>query len=130
MGLKPTDMYLIAYNAVCCAGWAQVWLMAVDFLFKAAQSGELKTGLESVFFCGLADYLIISQLAALLEIVHAAAGLVRSPVLVTTMQVMSRVVVLFAAVFSSTGASKWRCSDFDRCSFIISTVFFVKRIFS
>ena len=82
--------------------------MAVNFLLYSYQAEDLKSGLESVFFCGLADYLIVSQLAALLEIVHAAVGIVRSPVMVTTMQVMSRVVVLFAAVFSSTGASKYK----------------------
>ena len=106
MALKPTDYYLIVYNALCCAGWAQVLLRSLDFLYKSYQMEDLKTGLEAVLFSGIADYLIVVQLAALLEIVHAAAGLVRSPVFVTTMQVMSRVVVLFPAVFSSTGGSK------------------------
>jgi len=105
MALKGTDYYLVAYNAFCCAGWAQVLALALDYLYKSYQNDELKIGLESVFFSGLADYLILVQLAALLEIVHAATGLVRSPVMVTTMQVMSRVVVLFPAVFSS-GASE------------------------
>ena len=107
MALKASDMYLIAYNALCCAGWAQVLVQALNFLYTSYQQDELMMGLESVFFSGLADYLIIVQLAAILEIVHAAVGLVRSPVMVTTMQVMSRVVVLFPAVFSPTGASKF-----------------------
>ena len=108
MALAPSDLYLIAYNGLCCAGWAQVLIQALNFLYTSYQMDELMIGLESVFFSGLADYLIIVQLAALLEIAHAAVGLVRSPVMVTTMQVMSRVVVLFPAVYSSTGASEFQ----------------------
>lgn len=106
MALKPTDIYLIAYNALCCAGWAQVLMQSLDFLYKSYQMEEFVVGLEAVLFSGIADYLIVVQLAAILEIVHAAVGLVRSPVFVTAMQVSSRVVVLFPAIFSSTGGSK------------------------
>ncbi|CAB9497952.1 3-hydroxyacyl-CoA dehydratase 2 [Seminavis robusta] len=106
MGLKPTDIYLIAYNALCCAGWAQVLIGALEYLYFSYQDDNFKLGLETVFFSGKLDYLIIVQLAAVLEIVHAAVGLVRSPVMVTTMQVMSRVVVLFPAVFSN-GATQY-----------------------
>lgn len=131
MGLKPTDMYLIAYNGLCCAGWAQVLIQALNFLFQSFQKDELMIGLESVFFSGLADYLIIVQLAALLEIVHAATGLVRSPVMVTTMQVMSRVVVLFPAVFSSTASTQygaglmilaWSMVEVPRYAFYIAAI--------
>ncbi len=45
---------------------------------------------------GLATYLTYSQTAALLEIAHAGLGLVRSPLLVTAMQVGSRIVALIA----------------------------------
>jgi len=101
--MKPADYYLVLYNALCAAGWAQVLAQSVNYLSISYQTEELKLGLESVLFSGIADYLIVVQLAALLEIVHSAVGLVRSPVFVTTLQVMSRVVVLFPAILSSGG---------------------------
>ena len=106
MGFKASEIYLLAYNALCCAGWAQVWVGTVNFLTHSYQMGEFKVGLEAVFLSGIADFLFISQVAALLEIFHAAIGIVRSPVMVTTMQVMSRIVVLFALTFSNDGSSK------------------------
>lgn len=48
----------------------------------------------------LSPALIIVQSAALMEIAHSAVGLVRSPVIVTAMQVMSRIIALFAVVYS------------------------------
>jgi Protein tyrosine phosphatase-like protein, PTPLA len=107
--LKESDYYLIAYNALCLAGWAQVLLGSLRFLYQSYFIMEdIWSGLEAVFFSGPVDFLIVVQLLALMEIGHAAVGLVRSPVLVTTMQVMSRVVVLFPCIFSTTGASKCR----------------------
>jgi len=52
------------------------------------------------FIPGLAHTLVIVQLAAVLEIVHAAVGIVRSPVFVTSVQVGSRLAALFFVTFS------------------------------
>jgi very-long-chain (3R)-3-hydroxyacyl-CoA dehydratase len=46
------------------------------------------------------------QTAALLEIVHAAMGIVRSPVIVTAMQVSSRIFALVAVLYAPTSQSK------------------------
>ena len=54
----------------------------------------------------LAFVLTIVQSAAILEIVHAALGLVRSPVFVTTMQVGSRIVALHMLNVSPKAQSK------------------------
>ena len=109
MGLK--DAYLIAYNSLCCVGWAVVFGLAVLSVVTGLREEDklpLREVLANVYATeGLAQMLIISQTAALLEIVHAAVGLVRSPVLVTAMQVMSRIVALVAVVNSVEAQSKY-----------------------
>lgn len=55
----------------------------------------------------LASTLTIVQSAALLEIVHAAIGFVRSPVFITTLQVGSRIAALFALTQSPEAAHQW-----------------------
>lgn len=88
-------MYLILYNALLCAGWAIVLKMAVTTVISG--EGSLWESLASVYSTeGLATFLNYSQTAALMEIVHAAVGLVRSPVVVTTLQVGSRIAALWA----------------------------------
>uniref|UniRef100_A0A6T8JQH9 very-long-chain (3R)-3-hydroxyacyl-CoA dehydratase n=1 Tax=Proboscia inermis TaxID=420281 RepID=A0A6T8JQH9_9STRA len=92
--------YLIGYNLACCAGWAMILSMAlpsvVSALFTFSLS-ELSAALASVYgIDGVSKTLTIVQSAAMLEIAHAVFGLVRSPVQVTSMQVGSRIIALFA----------------------------------
>ena len=111
MGIK--DLYLIVYNGLCCIGWATVLFIGIPSFFSAVASSDaplidaLKDAGSSVYFAtpatagfgdevvpSLATVLFYVQSAALLEIVHAGLGLVRSPVFVTSMQVGSRIVAL------------------------------------
>lgn len=111
LGIK--DLYLILYNGFCCIGWAYVLFIGIPSFFNAVVSSDLplidalKAAGSSVYFAtpattgfaeeaspSLATVLFYVQSAALLEIVHAALGLVRSPVFVTAMQVGSRIVAL------------------------------------
>jgi very-long-chain (3R)-3-hydroxyacyl-CoA dehydratase len=55
----------------------------------------------------LSTVLIVVQCAALLEIVHAALGIVRSPLFVTSMQVGSRIVALHMVVNSVVAQSEF-----------------------
>lgn len=105
MGLK--DLYLIAYNAACCAGWATVKFLAVSSLIKNVGAGMGLFEADALVYTspGVAFWLSISQSAALLEILHSAFRLVRSPVMVTTMQVMSRIVALVAVTYSAEAQS-------------------------
>jgi len=96
LGLK--EMYLILYNSLCCGGWAGVAMGG----FKVLMDGG---GLDTVYD-PVASKLSLVQMAALLEIVHAATGLVRSPVMVTAMQVMSRIFALVAIVYSPHAQGK------------------------
>lgn len=99
MGSMSTP-YLIGYNLACCLGWMMILKMALPSVFAAIATfslTEISDALASVYgLDGLSKTLTIVQSAALLEIFHAATGLVRSPVKVTTMQVMSRIIALFA----------------------------------
>lgn len=102
---SPKDMYLILYNTLCCAGWAVVLVSAVHTVFTTSlfTDAGLVAALASVYagHAGMtATALQISQTAAIMEIVHAATALVRSPVSVTFLQVSSRIVALVALVLS------------------------------
>ena len=108
-------MYLIVYNLGCCAGWSLILLAAVQSLALNVSKDGLKEALANVYYNSevalpavdsLGDLLFYTQSAALLEIVHAAVGLVRSPVVVTAMQVMSRIVALLAITYAPTAQSK------------------------
>ena len=102
MSISPKDGYLIFYNSACCAGWALVLKLGLGSLLSGGALSDVYA-LE-----GLASSLTIVQTAALLEIVHAAMGLVRSPVFVTTMQVGSRIAALFAVNNSPAAQGKFR----------------------
>jgi very-long-chain (3R)-3-hydroxyacyl-CoA dehydratase len=116
--MVPKDMYLIVYNLSCCAGWLLILVSALQSLVKDIPQDGLKGSLANVYANGdlaiqvsssinsLGDLLLFTQSAALLEIVHAAVGLVRSPVIVTAMQVMSRIVALVAVTYSPKAQSE------------------------
>ena len=95
--MGPKEVYLILYNLCACVGWSVVLALAVKTLVAGVPEDGLKESLSNVYAAeGLAMYLTYSQTAALLEIAHAGLGLVRSPLMVTAMQVGSRIVALIA----------------------------------
>jgi Protein tyrosine phosphatase-like protein, PTPLA len=105
--ISTKDTYLILYNCALTVGWAMVWAITVHYVVTEYMVYPSFTeALSQVYAAdGLAIMLDISQTLALLEIVHAATGLVRSPVAVTFMQVASRMVALFALVASQRAQS-------------------------
>jgi len=99
IGVKET--YLLAYNAACAMAWALVLRQAIFSMADDVGEYGVAGALARVYATkDLALVLTWAQCAALLEIVHSAIGLVRSPVVVTFMQVSSRIVALFALVNS------------------------------
>jgi very-long-chain (3R)-3-hydroxyacyl-CoA dehydratase len=99
LGIK--DLYLFLFNSASCLAWFTVLVLALGSLLSNIPSmGLLDALANAYFFDNLAKILLYAQSAALLEILHAALGLVRSPLLVTTMQVGSRVVALVAIALS------------------------------
>jgi very-long-chain (3R)-3-hydroxyacyl-CoA dehydratase len=105
----PKEVYLLVYNSLCCLGWALVLKLAMQTLVRDIPQVSLAEALADVYSTeGLAMLLTYSQVAAVLEIVHSAIGVVRSPVMVTFMQVSSRIVALFAIINSLESQGKAR----------------------
>lgn len=104
------DGYLIVYNATCCLGWELVLVLTLlSIRTNIAQLGIVDSLAnvynDPVYGSSIAYALLLCQSAALLEIVHAFVKFVRSPVVVTTMQEMSRIVALVAIYFSTHAQS-------------------------
>ncbi len=92
--------YLILYNIASMLGWAYV-LMLIGQSFQAGHDAE-KLWSEIGFA------LTWVQTAAALEILHSMVGLVSSPVMVTAMQVSSRLFLVWAVtVPSKLAQSHW-----------------------
>jgi len=80
--------YLFSYNAVQLAGW--LWL-----LILTVKSVVINGVPPTEIFPVIATELKIFQTLAILEVVHSAIGLVRSPPVVTAVQVSSRLFLVW-----------------------------------
>ncbi|KAI1724325.1 protein tyrosine phosphatase-like protein, PTPLA domain-containing protein [Ditylenchus destructor] len=89
--MRPSDLYLIFYNALQVLGWGSILVKTVSGLLHGATNEQLYTNVELE--------LQIFQTAAILEIVHTAIGLVRSPLGTTLTQVFSRVTVVWLILY-------------------------------
>jgi|TARA_B100001142_G_C14315263_1_gene648252 very-long-chain (3R)-3-hydroxyacyl-CoA dehydratase len=87
MGLTKT--YLLAYNGALAFAWARVLVLA---------SLALRDGGHRAVYDAVASPLLVAQTAAVMEILHAMTGIARSPVLVTAMQVSSRLMVVWGVL--------------------------------
>jgi very-long-chain (3R)-3-hydroxyacyl-CoA dehydratase len=110
--MNPKDGYLILYNTSCSFGWAIVLLYTILSIVTNVNAMGWINALAQVYNdpqygTSLSLTLTIVQTAAFMEIMHAMLQLVRSPVLVTAMQVMSRIVALVAISFSHDAQSKF-----------------------
>lgn len=117
--------WLILYNAVSAFGWLYLLyqLAQVYFASEPYQQNCHKLAQHT------SEYLCLLQAAALLEVVHAALGWVRSSVLSTVMQVASRLFVSWVAVREGgvgahwaygTMAVSWALSDSTRYLYYLS----------
>jgi len=89
--MRPSDAYLFLYNAVQVLGWGSILVKTVFGLMRRASNEQLYNNVELE--------LQIFQTAAVLEIVHTALRLVRSPLGTTITQVFSRVTVVWLILF-------------------------------
>lgn len=82
--------YLILYNGFSCFLWAAV-LLRFAVLFPLV---------GSKFVCGgLNDFLRWVQTLMVLDVVHAITGVVRASPVTTTMQILSRLVVVWGVLY-------------------------------
>jgi Protein tyrosine phosphatase-like protein, PTPLA len=112
--MTPKDSYLVLYNLACCLGWLSVLVLSLLSLAKNAGSIGIQGALANIYNASLDTInvpmslmLSFTQTAAVMEIIHAAIGFVRSPVLVTFLQVSSRLIALFAIYTSINAQSKF-----------------------
>lgn len=85
--------YLLAYNAISFLLWSTVTLRAI-LLIPALTSHDKLFGLYDALF----PLLRATQTLALLEIAHAALGLVRASPVTTVMQVASRLMLVWGVL--------------------------------
>ena len=105
--MEPKDLYLVVYNVCCCIGWATIFVAGIQSLLENVPQVGVANALANVYSVGnIPTLLFYTQSAAVLEIVHAAVGLVRSPVIVTAMQVSSRIWALLAVTYAPSAQSK------------------------
>lgn len=86
---RTKNPYLFIYNAVLLVCWTAVLALTWREVLANGKA-NVYTVTEST--------LKIAQTAALLEVVHSAVGLVRSPVMITATQVASRIWILWGVV--------------------------------
>lgn len=100
--------YLLLYNIVLAAGWASVAWAAIR---EYSQSGEMKhiyrfTKIGTCFKLEIDRFkrrvveksLFLFQSAAILEVIHNVIGLVRSSVIMTLLQVSSRLFLVWGVL--------------------------------
>lgn len=80
-------LYLTLYNTASAVGWAMVWWIT----YLSLTAGDTATQYSGKVL----DTLTLVQTAAALEILHSALGFVRSPLATTTMQVFSRLLLVW-----------------------------------
>lgn len=90
------NVYLIFYNVFLTLGWLIVLIQTTHHLIY--EGGNLKGLWEST-----SSVLMIAQTLAVLEIVHAAVGLVPSSVIMVVPQVFSRLMVLWPVLYTFKG---------------------------
>mmetsp|Transcript_33907 Transcript_33907/g.83127 ORF Transcript_33907/g.83127 Transcript_33907/m.83127 type:complete len:239 (+) Transcript_33907:67-783(+) len=99
MGALKTA-YLLAYNVACAVAWGYCLVLAVAALAEGAPAAEM--------WRRVAPVLVPVQTAMLLEVVHAALGVVRSPVFVVLLQVGSRIMIVWGHTqWSAAAQAHW-----------------------
>lgn len=100
-------VYLIAYNVIQVLGWSYLMIMLLPFLkkeFLFSPSGD--TPVHAGLYDSVQLPLKIFQTAAVIEIIHAAVGLVKSNPVITGLQIFSRVFILWAILHSFVEAQR------------------------
>jgi len=105
MGLSKA--YLILYNVLQVAGWTSLLLKLAPYLslqMKNSKASLMPAPNPESLYQELGFELRLLQTAALLEVLHAALGLVRSNPIVVATQIVSRLAVLWLPVHHIKGS--------------------------
>eukprot|EP00005_Dracoamoeba_jomungandri_P004337 CAMPEP_0174258874 /NCGR_PEP_ID=MMETSP0439-20130205/7793_1 /TAXON_ID=0 /ORGANISM="Stereomyxa ramosa, Strain Chinc5" /LENGTH=221 /DNA_ID=CAMNT_0015342547 /DNA_START=41 /DNA_END=706 /DNA_ORIENTATION=+ len=111
--------YLIFYNAIQVIGWSAI-------LVRLVQYHALETPYETAWEA-FGDLLCVFQTLAVLEVVNAVLGMVKTPVMTTVIQVASRLLLTWGIaytvpmakdhLFLSTMVASWAITEIVRYSF-------------
>lgn len=91
-----TKVYLLLYNFIQVFGWAYLLYVVVNYYTFSSSKVPLWELVRTV--------LVVFQNAAVLEILHAAIGIVPSNVIITFIQVLSRVIVVCGVLLATPTA--------------------------
>lgn len=80
------NVYLLAYNALSAVGWAFVFYITAVSVLAAREDGKDWSASARAAWDAVNIPLKVVQTMAVMEIVHAAVGFVRSPLGSTLMQ--------------------------------------------
>lgn len=80
------NLYLLAFNALSGAGWAFVLYVTATTVLAAREDGKDWESVARATWEAVSFPLKVVQTMAVMEIVHAAVGFVRSPLGSTLMQ--------------------------------------------
>lgn len=90
------NVYLLVFNAASCVGWAYVLYLTLKTVLQAQEADQDWNQVAQSTWMVVSLPLKIVQTMAVMEIVHAAVGIVRSPIASTLMQVSSRLWLVWA----------------------------------
>jgi hypothetical protein len=121
-GLTPVKLYLIAFNALSTLLWGRLLVLTLWFICTprsdagrwahAAPLLRLEKHLSGSYgFHGLGEATKYTQTLAVMEVVHALLGLVRSPVGTVAGQVASRLWAVWGVVEMVPAVSVRRCAS-------------------
>jgi hypothetical protein len=112
-------LYLTSFNVVSALLWASLLFEGAHHLFRQAPPIQFWRAIETKLF--------VAQHLALFEIAHSALGLVSSPLIATTIQVLSRIFMLDVFTYQAPDCHtdfslylmvvSWACVEVPRYSF-------------
>lgn len=91
------DFYLILYNVVLAGGWLYILLKVNEVIKTWKTTEDIMTAKN--LYNNIEFILQVFQTAALLEVVHAATGLVKSNAILVFLQVLSRITVVWLITY-------------------------------
>jgi len=98
------QLYLTVYNVAAMCGWAMVWMICYRTICAIFQSHSFADGTFThttdlgAFWTEVEFPLKVAQTMAVMEILHAVFGVVKSSAATTALQVFSRVWILWAVM--------------------------------
>ncbi|EFR03251.1 PAS2 [Nannizzia gypsea CBS 118893] len=97
-----TQAYLFLYNLVSLGLWGTLTFRLFSSLFQiySGSNGSQSEGIAGLFVY-LFPLLRTTQSLATLEILHSLFGLVRASVMTTTMQVASRLLLVWGVIYNT-----------------------------